>query len=163
MMDGERQLSAPSDKTLDPLGDTQAAGQFVAQDPISLPPRPAAVPEASPHTACDVRNSRPQPVVPEEPPHGSLEVPSKAPGVLPEGQPPTGYRQLVEARNPVRNRRIAVQAIEQNAYSGAARPAVEGPVHVEIRRSEEHTSELQSQSNLVCRLLLEKKKSYTVQ
>src|SRR2546427_1535102 len=28
----------------------------------------------------------------------------------------------------------------------------------ERRRSEEHTSELQSQSNLVCRLLLEKKK-----
>src|SRR2546430_4404389 len=29
----------------------------------------------------------------------------------------------------------------------------------DIQRSEEHTSELQSQSNLVCRLLLEKKKS----
>src|SRR2546430_13330239 len=29
------------------------------------------------------------------------------------------------------------------------------------RRSEEHTSELQSQSNLVCRLLLEKKKIAT--
>src|SRR5688572_31845392 len=29
------------------------------------------------------------------------------------------------------------------------------------RRSEEHTSELQSQSNLVCRLLLEKKKEKT--
>src|SRR2546430_3838034 len=28
------------------------------------------------------------------------------------------------------------------------------------RRSEEHTSELQSQSNLVCRLLLEKKKAW---
>src|SRR2546430_9996903 len=28
-----------------------------------------------------------------------------------------------------------------------------------LARSEEHTSELQSQSNLVCRLLLEKKKS----
>src|SRR5256886_13434286 len=28
-----------------------------------------------------------------------------------------------------------------------------------VRRSEEHTSELQSQSNLVCRLLLEKKNS----
>src|SRR2546430_11614741 len=28
------------------------------------------------------------------------------------------------------------------------------------QRSEEHTSELQSQSNLVCRLLLEKKKSH---
>src|SRR2546430_8097134 len=32
---------------------------------------------------------------------------------------------------------------------------VDGPAH---KRSEEHTSELQSQSNLVCRLLLEKKK-----
>src|SRR2546430_5478722 len=30
------------------------------------------------------------------------------------------------------------------------------------RRSEEHTSELQSQSNLVCRLLLEKKKPFPV-
>src|SRR2546430_12575553 len=31
--------------------------------------------------------------------------------------------------------------------------------HFTTRRSEEHTSELQSQSNLVCRLLLEKKKN----
>src|SRR5256886_13741921 len=30
------------------------------------------------------------------------------------------------------------------------------------RRSEEHTSELQSQSNLVCRLLLEKKKRTSI-
>src|SRR5256886_11352108 len=30
---------------------------------------------------------------------------------------------------------------------------------IPVDRSEEHTSELQSQSNLVCRLLLEKKKS----
>src|SRR2546430_9108449 len=30
------------------------------------------------------------------------------------------------------------------------------------RRSEEHTSELQSQSNLVCRLLLEKKKKHNI-
>src|SRR2546430_13606036 len=36
----------------------------------------------------------------------------------------------------------------------------DGPVpgELEVPRSEEHTSELQSQSNLVCRLLLEKKK-----
>src|SRR2546430_12703829 len=33
------------------------------------------------------------------------------------------------------------------------------PLHVQYR-SEEHTSELQSQSNLVCRLLLEKKKTH---
>src|SRR2546430_9197461 len=30
-------------------------------------------------------------------------------------------------------------------------------------RSEEHTSELQSQSNLVCRLLLEKKKNHRIE
>src|SRR5688572_31382258 len=41
-----------------------------------------------------------------------------------------------------------VPEIELPAHSGAALRA----------RSEEHTSELQSQSNLVCRLLLEKKK-----
>src|SRR5205085_12012872 len=39
------------------------------------------------------------------------------------------------------------QSVEQNDRAGARRGA----------RSEEHTSELQSQSNLVCRLLLEKK------
>src|SRR2546430_4241243 len=35
----------------------------------------------------------------------------------------------------------------------------EGRGRERVDRSEEHTSELQSQSNLVCRLLLEKKKS----
>src|SRR2546427_4652627 len=44
-----------------------------------------------------------------------------------------------------------------------AEPDVEGGDHEvpaeEDVRSEEHTSELQSQSNLVCRLLLEKKKT----
>src|SRR2546430_4622135 len=43
----------------------------------------------------------------------------------------------------------------------------QGSGHIEVAgshrvsRSEEHTSELQSQSNLVCRLLLEKKKNGT--
>src|SRR2546427_9632789 len=36
-----------------------------------------------------------------------------------------------------------------------------GSLAIEALRSEEHTSELQSQSNLVCRLLLEKKKKRT--
>src|SRR2546430_3164884 len=43
-----------------------------------------------------------------------------------------------------------------------ARPAAElqqASRHRSSSRSEEHTSELQSQSNLVCRLLLEKKKN----
>src|SRR2546430_7414678 len=39
------------------------------------------------------------------------------------------------------------------------RPGAAGlGVRIVLGRSEEHTSELQSQSNLVCRLLLEKKK-----
>src|SRR2546430_13685759 len=40
---------------------------------------------------------------------------------------------------------------------GYSRPPCEGQFET-VQRSEEHTSELQSQSNLVCRLLLEKKK-----
>src|SRR2546428_5317149 len=43
-------------------------------------------------------------------------------------------------------------------------PATECPGHPVAGRSEEHTSELQSRSDLVCRLLLEKKKkNYTAQ
>src|SRR2546430_13335903 len=41
----------------------------------------------------------------------------------------------------------------------AAVAAAPMPNNVAAMRSEEHTSELQSQSNLVCRLLLEKKKN----
>src|SRR5476649_3046862 len=42
------------------------------------------------------------------------------------------------------------------AIAGAARC---GSAHPSVGRSEEHTSELQSHSDLVCRLLLEKKKN----
>src|SRR5438046_6661233 len=41
------------------------------------------------------------------------------------------------------------------ACSNPGRPIAKGSAH---KRSEEHTSELQSLTNLVCRLLLEKKK-----
>src|SRR5438270_7105783 len=44
---------------------------------------------------------------------------------------------------------------------GRSRPRLQRALPARARnRSEEHTSELQSQSNLVCRLLLEKKKQY---
>src|SRR5688572_31082471 len=51
-------------------------------------------------------------------------------------------------------------------FQGARRyrihlPELAGPL-LRLARSEEHTSELQSQSNLVCRLLLEKKKKTTL-
>src|SRR2546430_13536874 len=48
------------------------------------------------------------------------------------------------------------------ARNGGARRAEaphDGAAGERVPRSEEHTSELQSQSNLVCRLLLEKKKT----
>src|SRR2546421_5674380 len=46
-----------------------------------------------------------------------------------------------------------------NRSGGTQWPDVDGRSHVCLhRRSEEHTSELQSRSDLVCRLLLEKKK-----
>src|SRR5256885_10899594 len=43
--------------------------------------------------------------------------------------------------------------------ANAAPPPVRAPVRRHHWRSEEHTSELQSPCNLVCRLLLEKKKT----
>src|SRR2546426_8169137 len=46
---------------------------------------------------------------------------------------------------------IGLQGLER-------RPAVHAGHH-QVQRSEEHTSELQSPCNLVCRLLLEKKKN----
>src|SRR2546430_6753677 len=46
--------------------------------------------------------------------------------------------------------------------SALARGAGENLREQRVGRSEEHTSELQSQSNLVCRLLLEKKKHYSL-
>src|SRR2546430_6515526 len=47
----------------------------------------------------------------------------------------------------------------RRVHAHEGEPVVSGRRSVDrIPRSEEHTSELQSQSNLVCRLLLEKKK-----
>src|SRR5437660_6059946 len=43
------------------------------------------------------------------------------------------------------------------------RPQVRLGLPERLRRSEEHTSELQSRGHLVCRLLLEKKKTKTTQ
>src|SRR5260370_25187191 len=79
----------------------------------------------------------------------------------PPGSPPFPYTTLFRssgasdrrarlARPPRRS--PAVGAGGRGAMTAAARPPA---------RSEEHTSELQSHLNLVCRLLLEKKKNHT--
>src|SRR5688572_32579557 len=60
---------------------------------------------------------------------------------------------------------LGVQLIERApkrvALTAAGEEIVARARHDFLARSEEHTSELQSQSNLVCRLLLEKKKKTT--
>src|SRR2546430_12595657 len=59
-----------------------------------------------------------------------------------------------------RRRRIGVSALAagEGREGREGREGAVGVVVAAAGRSEEHTSELQSQSNLVCRLLLEKKK-----
>src|SRR2546430_5627102 len=67
------------------------------------------------------------------------------------------YTTLFRSRGPARPR-VRGCVVQQHADHDH-RPG--RPHHVLVLgRSEEHTSELQSQSNLVCRLLLEKKKKY---
>src|SRR2546428_10328532 len=79
------------------------------------------------------------------------------------------YTTLFRSRRPgVPSRREHPPAVLRRAEEGGeAGPRVEareaGPIDRALAadegRSEEHTSELQSRSDLVCRLLLEKKKS----
>src|SRR2546428_1769406 len=62
------------------------------------------------------------------------------------------------------DRRVAVEQAVAGAQGGAG-TAIGADEQVEIlgqARSEEHTSELQSRSDLVCRLLLEKKKKENI-
>src|SRR2546430_8966790 len=66
-------------------------------------------------------------------------------------------------RSPVGQAQELCRRRAKGAHRARAAPALPGaPQTGDHRgRSEEHTSELQSQSNLVCRLLLEKKKNTT--
>src|SRR5438046_5490009 len=59
---------------------------------------------------------------------------------------------------------MAIEAVVRGVQLAVVEPAVERRLRFEgavlpLVRSEEHTSELQSLTNLVCRLLLEKKKN----
>src|SRR2546430_13283465 len=77
----------------------------------------------------------------------------------------TLFRSVGVAGHVAAARAVGIHAGAGPAHAGQAAAAVApglrgGAGRVFLQRSEEHTSELQSQSNLVCRLLLEKKKHY---
>src|SRR2546430_13156696 len=73
------------------------------------------------------------------------------------------YTTLFRSRLPLGGPRRRPQACRRTtpptARSSARSSAASSVFRRGAARSEEHTSELQSQSNLVCRLLLEKKKA----
>src|SRR2546430_8141680 len=73
----------------------------------------------------------------------------------------TLFRSLGQHEELDRGQPLGVEHLPQVAADVLLRPG-RYPVEYE-GRSEEHTSELQSQSNLVCRLLLEKKKTTHIQ
>src|SRR2546427_8630171 len=88
----------------------------------------------------------------------TLEAQSRAGAAL------TTTRQAGTARQPGLGKRDGKVYERRNQWWNlrkcrtGPKPGGQGSVSGARRRSEEHTSELQSQSNLVCRLLLEKKK-----
>src|SRR2546430_12778535 len=67
------------------------------------------------------------------------------------------YTTLFRSVETALDRELAALPVFESLKSSSGMVGLAGRV-----RSEEHTSELQSQSNLVCRLLLEKKKKNTV-
>src|SRR2546430_6024753 len=73
----------------------------------------------------------------------------------------TLFRSLPSVRTPGPPRRCPAgrSSCRRAAAPGRGASGAVGRARPRRTRSEEHTSELQSQSNLVCRLLLEKKKN----
>src|SRR3989454_8705727 len=68
--------------------------------------------------------------------------------------------QLKELRTSTKESGKSLQKVQQEFHEKRAEEAKLAKEQAELR-SEEHTSELQSPCNLVCRLLLEKKKEHT--
>src|SRR2546427_7338950 len=76
----------------------------------------------------------------------------------PPGPTATESRRAGAARRRLRRRAAGGRRAAGAAPCAACRSGRPCPRSRSAARSEEHTSELQAQSNLVCRLLLEKKK-----
>src|SRR5256886_6820681 len=83
----------------------------------------------------------------------SLAADSSKPIATLSGRPLLSNRGIPLSLDWLKQVRINTSAVERRAQTHVARRTVKK----DWQRSEEHTSELQSQSNLVCRLLLETK------
>src|SRR3989475_1837787 len=88
--------------------------------------------------------------------YGRLAAPQHGSGFRP-GRMDVGHIQGMSEFSRARIARVGDQVHFGEPWRGHL-PAIRLHRDVVLERSEEHTSELQSQSNLVCRLLLEKKK-----
>src|SRR5690606_41652490 len=95
-------------------------------------------------------------VIPSFPTRRSSDLTARA-APKPPGAGTSSRPALPSARGRRFRRALSTEGAQEPAKSGRSRhcPAAVTP----SPRSEEHTSELQSRENLVCRLLLEKKKN----
>src|SRR5438034_8300735 len=90
--------------------------------------------------------------------HDALPI---SPSLQPEGPDQVvdvRAREVEAARGVDHVPALRLEGVVQEADLEAAGRLLEGGCPLRLGRSEEHTSELQSHSELVCRLLLEKKK-----
>src|SRR5207253_7162591 len=97
---------------------------------------------------------------PPTPPIYTLSLHDALPISPRRGQTPEagGHQHQVQGQRQGQGQRRSRSRAQSNPSGDAPRPHRR---HQGRRRSEEHTSELQSRGHLVCRLLLEKKKKQT--
>src|SRR5712664_446003 len=106
-------------------------------------------------------------------PSGSLNLSSKLTSsfVLPNSKKNVPPAASMRARMASRSSTWKPKWCAPTKFFASLRPEPDSPLYLSsarlitpsLRRSEEHTSELQSRSDLVCRLLLEKKKKKKIQ
>src|SRR5260221_8194909 len=68
------------------------------------------------------------------------------------------YTTLFRSKITCTMNQATASGMKRTGHDSGGRPAITRRIAQKPKRSEEHTSELQSHSELVCRLLLEKKK-----
>src|SRR2546427_4086465 len=159
----EARLEIGRERAVAPVGDEQELGARVRRerraqtlgvgegDLLVLAARDEEHRDGEPRGRLDGRGARD--VVAEEEARPDARHPDER--VLQEPEPCV---ELVAEQGQVGERRVRGGGADARVLGGGEQRDGAPEREAEDSRSEEHTSELQSQSNLVCRLLLEKKK-----